>query len=288
MNTSVVASAALGAAWTWVAANDHESAGSDWSAKSVGKWLVWRAAKELHSYNQVLPAVLTVYAASRPSDAISAACSLGISDLFEETPPNRNWLGQDELSSRQYLALMLALTIWRAEKMESLLQRIQRSAGEIKKNSASHIFTSSCKDPGTWVWPPVWGIARRLALISIASFGCVPFVLTAFPSVVLDECLWWALAKVQDLWSRKVCSFPAVFDFILFPLLDLIHFVPVFTNVLLLGLVSYAEYSPPGIPAYLLIVCAFAWTAHNVHTIYTTLCVDLPDSARQLWAARNG
>merc|ERR1712194_287303 len=123
--------------------------------------------------------------------------------------------------------------------------------------------------------PPVWAIARRFAPVMISSVGSGPFLFVAFPSIVLDEFLLWMLDKVQGKWGNDLSG-----GFIL--LLNLLHFLPVFARVLFLGLFSYADYEVPGVPAFVLMVCAFVWTGHNVYTMEPLLCNDLPEAVQKL------
>mmetsp|Transcript_70863 Transcript_70863/g.220137 ORF Transcript_70863/g.220137 Transcript_70863/m.220137 type:complete len:281 (+) Transcript_70863:73-915(+) len=276
MDASVVASAALAVAWTWENTRTLER-GPAADLASAAKQATWSGVMCVRTLNQVLPAGCVLLAAVTPWSAIVSACSFGVADL---QPGERSWLGEGELSVWQHLAILVALTVWRAEKLESTLQRMQRSVGVIRASGVGLALSSATADPVGWVWPAFWGVARRLALVAIGSFGTAPFLLVAFPAVVFDECLWWLLAKAQDLWSRKVCSLPAAVDVVVLPLVDLVHFLPVLSRVFLLAVFHYADHG-----SGLLVLCALAWTAHSCHTLYTTVFVDVPDSARQLWAA---
>mmetsp|Transcript_116443 Transcript_116443/g.324498 ORF Transcript_116443/g.324498 Transcript_116443/m.324498 type:complete len:285 (-) Transcript_116443:45-899(-) len=280
MDTSLVMSAALAAAWTWdkTHSRGQEERRVD-SLATAAKQVAWGSVRGVRSLNQVLPAALAAFAAGSFGSVLSSAFSLGLAELSME---GAQWLGHGELSLWRRWSLVAAVAVWRAEKLESLLQRLQRSSDVIRAAGFSQAVSLAASDPYAWVWPAFWGVARRLALVAVSSFGSVPFMLVAFPAVVLDECLWWLLATVQDLWSRKVFALPAAVDVVILPLVDLLHFVPVLVRVLLLGIWHYPGY---GETSWLLVVSALAWTAHNCHTFYTTVFLDVPEQARQLLTA---
>mmetsp|Transcript_29267 Transcript_29267/g.59041 ORF Transcript_29267/g.59041 Transcript_29267/m.59041 type:complete len:165 (+) Transcript_29267:329-823(+) len=162
---------------------------------------------------------------------------------------------------------------------------MQRSAQAVRAAGLGEALKSAVADPMGWLWPPFWGIVRRMALVIVASCGSAPFLLLAFPSVALDECLWWVLATAQDLFTRKVCAVPMAVDIIVLPLLDLVHFLPVLSRIFFLA-VFHLPYYSDGM-TWWLVISALAWTAHNCHTFYSTAILDVPEQARQLWAARS-
>jgi len=286
VDVSVLASAVLATAWIRGAsrqsARDAESSAPGTTSLTPQE-VAWALIMGVRSLNQVLPVAFVMLAAASPVAVILSACSFGLPD-----EKATGWLGDDpDIGALRRWAIMAALAVWRAEKLESLLQRIQRSAGVIAVTGFGQCLKSGLADPGIWFWPGFWGSVRRFALVAIASFGHAPFVRIALPAVVLDEFLWWALSKTQDLWTRKVCSLPTAVDLLVLPILDLLHFLPVVTKVFLLGIMEYPAYDSPGAYPLTLVVCALAWTAHNCHTLHSTVFVDLPEIARQLWAARN-
>lgn len=294
VDASVIASAALALVWLRGAARSAGSCGPDGTAGAEGAApkaaalaadAAWRIAALVRSWREMLQVVFTALAAASPLAALVAACSLGLTAPAAEGTSSDEWLGPGPLGLWRRWALLAAITLWRAEKLESLFQRMQRSVSAVRALGPLTSLQRALADPGTWLWPPFWGIVRRVALVAIASFGCVPFVLVALPSVVLDEGLWWALAWFQDLWCRKVCALPDAVVLLVLPLADLVHFIPVLVRVFLLAIFEYPGYEASAVSPLLLTVCALAWTAHNCHTVYTTLCVDLPDTARSLYAA---
>lgn len=98
-------------------------------------------------------------AASSISTALVAAFSLG---LCLEEP----WLGD---GAAQSLATEAALCIWRAEKVEVLLQRLQRSAKIVESDGIGSSLKKSFAEPFSWFWPGFWGSARRFALIAVST-----------------------------------------------------------------------------------------------------------------------
>eukprot|EP00439_Symbiodinium_sp_Y106_P074588 s675_g14.t1 len=220
--------------------------------------------------NQVLPSVLVVQAARSVAVVMYAGFTLG---LHAE---GGGWLG-DSPGSGACVAVHCAVLIWRAEKVETLLQRMQRSANVVKDTGLGGCIKNGFAEPWDWLWPGLWGSFRRFALVGYGSF-----VRAALPAVVFDECLWWIVIKCQDAFARKVCALPMTLDLVILPFIDFLHMVPVITKVLLLGVLEYPQNTE--YPA-LLILCAMAWTGHNCHMAYTQLFVDLPEQARQLWAS---
>lgn len=293
VDLSVLVSAAL--AVTWIFGQSRENTQDKEGASAIPKTpadIAIRCALWVHGVNQLLPAVLLAASAVSPLLLLRAAVTIDFGGLFgEETSSAKleapDWLGHDA-GFLKHLFLAASLAVWRAEKLESLLQRMQRSVNEVKRTGAASIMSGFVKDPIGYGWPVFWGITRRVALVVVGSCGCIPFLQTAFPAVVLDECLWWVVANAQNLWDRKVCSIPAAVNILVMPLVDLLHFIPVLMKVFFLGLTAYPYYDGASVAPGLLVACAFAWTAHNCHMLYTTLFLDLPDSARALWAARQG
>eukprot|EP00932_Pfiesteria_piscicida_P012860 SRR837773.24306.p2 GENE.SRR837773.24306~~SRR837773.24306.p2 ORF type:complete len:150 (-),score=29.16 SRR837773.24306:78-527(-) len=128
--------------------------------------------------------------------------------------------------------LLLGLAFWRAEKMQSLLERLKRVRGSAKSVGLGRAIGNVLTDPMGWSWPGFWGVARRLSLIVVSSCGCSEFMLYVFPAVAMDEFLWWAMAEAQN-WqiSRRGAPLPIAVDMIC-QILDQLHFVPVITRVL--------------------------------------------------------
>lgn len=304
LDVSVLVSAAL--AVTWIFGNTRASPQAEASsnegeaASSPRKTpldLALGCALWVHSVNQLLPALLLAAAAASPVQAVQAAWpqvgSIDLDHPFGEETVTKidapDWLGHDAGFLR-HLFLASSLMVWRAEKLESLLQRMQRSVKVAQTEGVGKCLSSFFRDPYAYGWPVFWGISRRVALVVVASCGVAPFMQSAYPAVVLDECLWWVVANFQGFWDRKVTNYPvpAVVNIIVLPLLDLLHFLPVLVKVFFLGLTAYPFYDKAGVAPGLLVASAFAWTAHNLHMLYTTVFLDLPESARALWAARHG
>lgn len=277
MHVSVLASAALAAAWVQGSAAGAEE-GKGPPNSSLPRW-VWRVVMALSDWKQVLSPVLALMAAASVKGALWSAFTLGLS------PDEDPWLAGEELGALRRWALLLALGIWRADKFETLLQRMQRSATVCSSVGAGAAIKSGFVDPAGWVWPAVWGIGRRLALVAISSFGCTPFLRTVFPATIMDEFLWWALAGFQNRLSKRGVEFPKVVDVILIPLLDTLHLLPVLTRVALLALYEYPQLDALGSRQAALCVSALAWSGHNAHTMYSVLFADLPETASQLWTA---
>lgn len=293
LDLSLLASAVLAVGWSFASARPTPptAEGSAATSKSAAD-VAFACLDWVHGVNQLLPALLLTLAATSPLAAIRAAISFDFGGMLwllgEESKPEGSelgapqWLGGDAGSLR-HLLLALSLIVWRAEKLESLLQRMQRSVKFVQGQGLGSSLGGLARDPMGYGWPAAWGVSRRIALVSISSFGCVPFMQTAYPAVVLDEASYWFVASASNLWERKVSSVPMVVNIVLLPIADLVHFIPVIVKVLLLGLTVYPSYASPGF----LVASALAWTAHNLHVVYTTLVLDVPESARQLWAARN-
>lgn len=239
----------------------------------------WNLAMKAKDMNQVLPTVFALAAAASWPAAIGTAFTIG---LVEESDDG-GWLGHEEFTTFRRVFLLLSLTVWRAEKLGNLLERMQRSVGEVKRVGIASGLSQSVSDPFGYLWPALWGSSRRIAPVCISSFGSAPFLRTAFPAVIVDEFLWFALSKIQGTVDRHVIGVPMFLDVVVLPIVDLLHLVPVIVQVLFLGLFEYPECEIGGRPIFLT-VCAFAWTAQNLHIAYTTALVDVPESARQLWA----
>lgn len=229
--------------------------------------------------NQVFPTLLVLYSASSISAALYAAFTLGLH------LDDGGWLGSDAVSSQRAFAVHAAVCIWRADKVEILFQRLQRSVKIVKSSGIGVSLKSSFAEPFSWFWPGFWGSARRFALIAVSYVGYGAFVRSALPAVVLDECLWWLLSKTQDLFTRKVCALPMILDLVLLPFLDYLHMVPAIFKVALLAFMVYPDHEQSPV---LLVLCALAWTGHNCHVTKSTLLEDLPEQLSQLWQSRNG
>lgn len=294
-DASLLLSAGLAAAWAVDARSAKEGRSrlaSLLSPGSVGGFVsevLWTAVSLLRDANQVLPAALLLFAATSPEQLLARAISVDLDDGYRLGVPPRWITTSPEPSAQQRWAVLLALAIWRAEKMESLVQRVQRSAGEARQRGLPGCCRLVFTDPMGYAWPAVWGSTRRMALIVVSGCGCVPFLRTTFPTVVLDEFLWYIRSKASDLWSRKVCGLPLFVDLLVLPAVDIVHLVLMLVKVFLLGLLAYPAYAvPDSSVGGLLMLCTMAWTAHNCHVVYTTVCLDMYESARALWAARGG
>eukprot|EP00931_Biecheleriopsis_adriatica_P060353 TRINITY_DN36236_c0_g1_i2.p1 TRINITY_DN36236_c0_g1~~TRINITY_DN36236_c0_g1_i2.p1 ORF type:complete len:279 (-),score=43.59 TRINITY_DN36236_c0_g1_i2:44-880(-) len=269
---SLLLSTALALAWVRGAARE-EGLGEEGSAQR----LPWLILMTLRSAEQILPSVLVLLAASSPLAALWSGFSFG---LYVE---GGDWLG-DEVGFLRRWTILLAVIMWRAEKIETLFQRVKRSAGIVKANGLGHCLKNGFSDPWNWMWPGSWGAFRRFALVAVSTLGYNSFVSKAFPAVVFDELLWWAFCKLQDIFSRKVAELPMSVSLVLLPLLDTLHMIPALVKVVLLAIMEYPLHDSYPL---LLPICAFAWTGHNCHMVYTTVLVDLPEHVQQLWAARN-
>jgi len=279
MNVSVLASALLAAAWVKGDALGAEGgkAPDPRGCAPLPPW-AWQLLMRLSDFKQVLPGVLTAFGAASVLGLLSTAVTLGI-PWAEEASDEDSWLGAgaSELGLERRWALLLALAFWRAEKMESLLQRTQRACMHAKVVGLGPGIRNGLADPIGWLWPAFWGISRRLALVVVSSFGCSSFLLVVFPAVVFDEFSWWAVAEAQNWWLRRGNTLSPVVD-ISCQVLDQLHFVPVITRVFFLAVWEYPEVDA------LLTVCALMWTGHNCHTIYNAFVNELPASARKLFS----
>mmetsp|Transcript_58875 Transcript_58875/g.137550 ORF Transcript_58875/g.137550 Transcript_58875/m.137550 type:complete len:285 (+) Transcript_58875:114-968(+) len=281
-NVSVLLSCILAVAWANPPSAEKKRPGQTWA------WLVLEALQWcvgwLHALNQVLPWCLLWYAANSLRELCSAVVTIHQAPAGNSRP---QWMSTTSTETQRY-ALAMALMLWRAEKLESLLQRMKRSTKALKTSGFKLCFTKALASPKLWIWSPFWAISRRVALVAISTFGCIPFVRTAFPAVALDEFLNVVVAQAQDVVNRKVVTLPLVFSIGVAPLLDLIYFFPGALQVVLLGCDGYARYEVPTPMAYALIASTVAWTGHNCNLVHTTLCVDVPDALRQWWAAWRG
>eukprot|EP00929_Paragymnodinium_shiwhaense_P069191 TRINITY_DN34903_c0_g1_i1.p1 TRINITY_DN34903_c0_g1~~TRINITY_DN34903_c0_g1_i1.p1 ORF type:complete len:290 (-),score=54.94 TRINITY_DN34903_c0_g1_i1:372-1241(-) len=280
VDLSVVASAALGVLWQLGESRPMQE-GPITSTKDPME-LLWRLVMQLKELNQVLPAVFAFLAADSITGFNVAAFT-----LFPASE-DAGWLGAEPLSFYRQFALLLSLTIWRADKLHSLLQRAQRSVGVIKAEGPGTALKNAVSDVSDYAWPGIWGLGRRAANITISALGCVPFVKCALPAVVMDECLWYVLSKSQDLFGRKVMQLPPVFDVLILPILDLLHFIPVMCQVFYLAIFEYPDYDISGTSKLILVLCALSWTGHNCNIFYTSACMDIPENASQLWAGNSG
>jgi len=279
---SVVLSGALAVAWISGATRKPSEVGEPFNGADAA----WGVVMFLETYKQLLPTILVICAATNKVGLLSVALSLDVDGSGE--PPAIGtpvWLGGEDQGDLRRFCLALSLFVWRAEKLESLMQRMQRAAGHVKADGVGPLLSQMTHDPFAAIWPVTWGLTRRIALVAISSFGYIPFVQTVYPTVLLDEALWWTFAKVNDIWSRRVCCLPPVFDLVILPIVDLLHLLPVVVKVFLLGILAYPVYDAPAGSSLFLVFCAIAWTGHNCHVVYNTLFVDIPESTKQLWAA---
>lgn len=285
----VLASAGLAILWT-----KAHTLGED-------KPVAFRFCLWIHGMNQFLPALLLFLAASSRVKLLQSALHLNFDRfwnvLFSEAPSDEHnaelwlppWFAEDA-GFLKHLLLQLSLFVWRAEKLESLLQRMQRSVGVVKREG-TQCLTNFAHDPKAYAFDPVWGCTRRVALIAISSFGCAPFVTTTYPTVVLDESLWWMTATLNDTCDRflqkRNASIPIWVSLIVMPVMDQLHFIPVILQVLLLGLTVYPYTTSAGLLSGVLSLSAVAWSVHNCNLLYHTIIVDVPENTRQWWAARS-
>jgi hypothetical protein len=279
VDLSVLLSGLMAAAWFFAEDAEKEYGGA---TPAILQNPVLRFANLAKDWRQVLPTLFLLAAASSFLSPLGTLCSLSQFD-YSEAPEDGGWLGIQELSAMRRSALLVSLALWRADKLEDLGRRMQRSVRVIQSDGFATALQQSISDPYGYLWPALWGSGRRVALVAIASFGCVPFIRTAFPAVVLDEFLNFAVAKVQRLIDQKVVSLPAAVDLVMVPLADLVHFIPVIVHISLLGICEYPSYERGGLLAF----CAFAWTMHNCHLVYSTLS-EVPVNLQIIWAGQGG
>mmetsp|Transcript_31186 Transcript_31186/g.58531 ORF Transcript_31186/g.58531 Transcript_31186/m.58531 type:complete len:281 (+) Transcript_31186:84-926(+) len=272
VDVSLCLSVAL--ALLWQRGVELEAADAVSSRSALEQILLWRPIMALRSSNQVLPSILVVLAARSMSSVAYSGFTLGLHRDEE------GWLG--ELPTFwERLAVQCAVLIWRTEKVETLMQRMMRSASVVKANGFGACVKNGFADPGEWMWPGFWGSFRRFALIAVSSVGYGSFVRATLPAVVFDECLWWVVSKGQDAFARKVCTLPMTLDVVILPALDILHMLPVIAKVFLVAITEYplhAEYP------VLLVVCAMAWTGHNCHLAWRNL-TEIPEQMMQLWGS---
>lgn len=234
---------------------------------------LYRIAMFTRSLNKMLPAVFAWYAARSCHDLFAAVFSFDLQFPLDDGVPT--WVGTMPL---QIIALQVSLAVWRAEKVESLLLRVRRSADSIHSEGIEQSLASARFD----ALPAIWGSGRRIALVVMSSLGCVSFAQVALPAVVIDEFLSDFMGKAQDHISRKFMPLPSWFEILIMPIADLSHFVPAVCKVVFLAAVvcpTHEHYS------LVLTLAAAAAAVHNCYTVYYTL-VDIPDTLRQLLRSR--
>lgn len=233
----------------------------------------------LSDIKQVVPAIGAFLAADSTVALLSTALTLGVPSGQDEPQQHDSWLGDDaeDLAFGRRWALLLALAFWRAEQMQSLLERTKRACANTKSVGFGRAIGNALANPIGWSWPGFWGIARRVALVAVSSCGCSAFMLTVFPAVALDGFLWWVLAEAQNKYSKRGGkAVPPAVDMVC-QIIDRLHFVPVITRVFFLGIAEYSQVSWP------LTVCALAWTGHNCHAWHNAVCNELPETFRKLF-----
>merc|ERR1712232_1015228 len=124
---------------------------------------------------------------------------------------------------------MGSLAVWRAEKLDSLMKRMQKTAEKVSGQGIGN-FTFLCfRDPWGFAKPEVWAVVRRGALVALATIGCVPFIRVAFPACVLDESLKYVSMMALDVWERRVArrlpflSVPMPVSILLLPIFEVLH-----------------------------------------------------------------
>lgn len=277
VDLSLVASAGLAVLWSSSPAEeDKESdkeSGNYWGVALKGAVLL---ANYLKPVKEVLAMVLLSTAAVTWGAAVYESFGLGLGS-FGAHDYSDAWL---HTCPRSRCAVLIAVGVWRADKIQSLLERLQRSFGVTKEVGGSAVRMAA-GDPGGWIWTPFWAIFRRVALVTVSSMGYDAFIFTAFPAVALDEFCWWVTAKAVDTWKRKICDLPLWFELVVLPVVDLVHFLPTLFRILLLAIAEYPNDAAVPHQA-ILVVSALAWSGHNFHKLYTTACVDLPSHIEQL------
>lgn len=242
-NTSVLGSAVLACAYAYSPSKVSQRPGVREALAIVQK------AKEK---TQLICVVLLFVSASSLLAPIYAVQPFG--DLL--------W-GGSKPSFSQRLALFVALTVWRAEKLESLLQRADRAASSL---GAPYLW---CTDGAT-----LWGLSRRAAVVVVCSCGSGPFLKIAFPAVVIDEFLEWCISEVKAIRIRPEVTvedkIPKLVG-VLISLFDMGHLAFMIVNVFALVL-EYPVYSQAN--PIVLTSCAIMWTCHNLHLAHS-LCPSL-------------
>lgn len=280
--TSLLVSILVASAWARGAARESSTSaaalahGTDPLAQIAE--VAWSAVMWLKSVNQVVPAVLILLVGASPFSVLSTAFWTGT-----RAEGQTSWLGAGEIGAWRRFVLQLALLVWRAEKLENLMYRVKKSATTVRSTGLAASLQHAMKDPYGWVWPGLWGIARRAAMLVVSSLGMAPFIRTALPAVALDEGLGWVSTKAVDWLSKKV-DLPFMFSTIIVPVVDALRFLPSVAQVFLLGILEYPIY-PVGGHMVLLVLCTLAWTAHSCHSLWHS-CWDIYDTAGQLWAQR--
>lgn len=271
----MVASAGLAVLWSRSPLEDDKESGNYWdvalkAAVFLGGYL--KASKE------VLTMVLISMAAVTWGAAVYEGFGLGLGS-FDSHDYSDVWL-HPYAGSR--CAAQIAVGLWRADKIESLLVRLQRSFSEANQVGGNAV-RMAVGDPGGWIWTPFWAIIRRVALVTVSSIGYDAFIFTAFPAVALDEFCWWMTAKSVDTWKRNISDLPLWFELVVLPVVDLAHFLPTLFRIIMLAIVEYPNDAALSHQA-MLVVSALAWSGHNFHKLYTTACVDLPCQIEQLYS----
>jgi hypothetical protein len=258
------------------------------------------------SVSQVLPTVLLCMAAVSPWHVLYAVTEniLNVGDLFAELTKfldvdqaQNVQLGAFEslseapewtdrtVDANQHLWIVVSLTLWQADKVHELLQRLIRYRGDIPANIASN--------PVGYSTSVAWGISRRVVVLVISTCGCVPFLKHAYPAIVLDDVCDWAWTKVEDSWNRKlgnICPIPMMVSLVLVPAFRFLRLLLLFVQLLLLGITAYPYYTSSFEASAVLVVSALAWT----YFLWTKICDDwygdngVLTNAKMFWQLRFG
>lgn len=306
-DASLALSAALAIVWTWwgegfgAEAKEDSGDGSEqvawWGSGVLGR-LVMYAAGQIWGIvtalcaPQLVPGLLLLYAGSSPRAVLGAALSFDISDGYKPTGEAPGWMGPDP-DRAQRIALAGALAVWRAEKLDSFMKRIQRTAQDVRRQGAADFLSCCVRDPWGFARPEVWGLVRRAALAALGTIGSVPFLRMAFPACVLDECLKYVLTTAVDVWERRVArhfsslSVPMFVNLLLLPIIDMLHCGLMSIKMLLLGVLTYPLYDAPGVNSGFLVTCTILASIHNYGCLDSVIR-PLPEFAELMWQAMRG
>lgn len=299
---SLVLSAALAVIWTWWGDGFEESradAGDTGVSETsfLGNFVrstvmeFWGILVTVCS-PQLVPGLLVLYAASSPRAVLDAALSFDIYEGYKPTGEAPPWMGPSP-DRKQILALAAALAVWRAEKLDSLLKRMQKTVVKVRGQGTGQFVVLCVRDPWGFAKPEVWSVVRRGALAALATIGCVPFVRVAFPACVLDEGLKYVTMTALDVWERRVAryltflSVPMPVSILLLPVMEVLHCGLMAVKMLLLGILTYPLYERPGANPGLLVACTVFASIHNYQCL-DGLIRQIPESAEQIWQVLRG
>lgn len=287
MDVSLILSAALAVGWVRGSAVGAEAGRPPKSVRNPVLGRCWMMLMKLSDMKQVSVAVLMFLASSSLGGLVRVACSLGLpwgASAGDEAPRGGGtWLGDDwpDRSLGRRLPLLLALALWRGEKLESLLQRVHQTCRHCKRIGWGQGLLRSFKDPRRELLPPAWDFLRRSAVVITASCGCSSLATQVLPAIAMHDFLWWVGSQLQNLCSKKGVSTPIVVDFFVFPLWDQLHGIPALVRLCVLASCDYPKLDAPWSNKVVLVVCASVWVVHTLRTMVAAVR-GIVDCARQL------